>query len=82
MTTSSMDQSTWHDQRPSHPKMDAREVDARQAETMAWDAADDYLTKLHEDGVGNYETYNTLRVMAENASANLSSVKHQINIGQ
>lgn len=77
-----MDNTTWHDQRPSHPKMDAREIAARQVETMAWDAADDYLTKLHDGIGGDYETYNTLRVMAENASANLNRVKHQINVGQ
>ena len=76
---------TWHDQKPSHPRMDQREVAARQAETMAWDAADDYLAKIHDgivDPDEGYEVYNTLRTLAENASENLRRTKHTINIGQ
>lgn len=70
---------TWHDQRPTHPRMSTAEFDARRAEEITWRRYDDALevhlaiaNPTHED----YENLDHARKVAEQASHELAMILH------
>ena len=80
---SSMDQSTWHDQKPSHRQRSQAEIAALHAETMAWDAVDHLMDQLisepdEEKRDELYEAHRTATIMAQNAGESLRQIKRQI----
>ena len=80
---SSMDQSTWHDQKPSHRTTSQAEITARQTEQMAWDASDWILEKAHETRDPDekdlyYDAHQRMQFAAECAGESLRRAKRQI----
>lgn len=75
-----IESTTWHDQRPTHAKMSNAEFDARRAEDEAWkiysDYSDEICGKLEPITQAEYRQLEHLRLVAEQASRNLSQILH------